>query len=337
MIRSKIIILVLLIIAVNDYVISSDKKQKRINHDITFFVAADLHFDSPPESDQYFHVVAMNSVCGSIKNKQGLSWPSKIESTETMIDCAGTTINVPRGVVLVGDITDRADPSALELFKKRYEIGNALKQIHFPVYIGLGNHDLDPIHVEEHEKEHRKRILDYLVFRHNGKSSAVPVDNVDVKSFNYSWNWGNLHLIQTNRFAGNTENGQVNSLEWLKKDLKKYASDGRPVIIFQHYGFDKSSLGSWNEEERNALKKVIQDYNIIGIFVGHNHFAENLEWEGIPIFQVNNAWKDDDGNGSFAICRITDESINVITCRWKDGNGNVELVAPFYTEKINHK
>jgi cytolysin (calcineurin-like family phosphatase) len=126
-------------------------------------------------------------------------------------------------------------------------------------------------------------------------------------------------------------------LQWLKEDLKKNASDGNPIIIFQHYGFDKSSLEWWSDEQRKALKDVISDYNVIAIFVGHNHFAENLEWEGIPVFQVNNAWKDADGNGSFAICQVTENTINVITCRWRDSEGNTEFVAPFYHGKINQK
>ncbi len=305
--------------------------------DVTFFVAADLHFDPPPETDQYYHIVAMNSICGSIQNKKAIIWPDKIDGVKTYFGSTGNVLNIPKGVVLCGDITDRADPSALKLLRERYEIGNSIKQIHFPVYVGLGNHDLDPQHVETHKEEYRNQMLAYVAARHRGKNAPVPVENFDSNSFNYSWNWGRLHLVQTHRFAGNTENGQVNSLGWLKEDLKKFASDGQPVIIFQHYGFDKFSLGWWSNEEREALKNVLKGYNVIGIFVGHNHFAENLNWEGTPVFQVNNAWKDEDGNGSFAVCHITDKFMDVVTCRWKDGEGNVDLVVPFFSKKFNQK
>lgn len=311
--------------------------QNKEKLDVTFFVAADLHFDPPPETDQYYHVASMNSICGIFDTTKALTFPEEIEGNKTNFGSGGRKINIPNGVILVGDITDRAEPSSLKLLKERYEIGTDTNQVHFPVYVGLGNHDLDPQHVEPHQKEYREQMLNYVVERHQGSSAPVPVNNFDSLSYNYSWNWGNLHLVQTHRFAGNMENGHANSLEWLKADLKKFASNGEPVIIFQHYGFDKFSIGWWSDVERNALKEVLKDYNVIGIFTGHNHFAENLMWNDIPVFQVNNAWKDDDGNGSFAVCHITDEYFDVVTCRWKDGKGNAELISPFYTKKFNQK
>jgi len=36
----------------------------------------------------------------------------------------------------------------------------------------------------------------------------VPVDNYDEASDNYSWNWGGLHLIQAQRYAGTTQEVQ---------------------------------------------------------------------------------------------------------------------------------
>ncbi|MBI1938322.1 MAG: metallophosphoesterase [Ignavibacteriales bacterium] len=305
--------------------------------DVTFFVAADLHFDPPPETDQYYHVAAMNSISGIFDTNKVLTFLEEIGGSKTGFGSCGQKINIPKGVVLVGDITDRAEPSSLKLLKERYEIGMGINQIHFQVYVGLGNHDLDPQHVEPRQEEYRKQMLNYVTARHQGNNAPVSVDNFDSTSHNYSWNWGNLHLVQTHRFAGNIENGHVNSLEWLKADLKKYASNGEPVIIFQHYGFDKFSLGWWSDAERNALKEVLKDYNVVGIFTGHNHFAENLKWGEIPVFQVNNAWKDEDGNGSFAVCHVTDEYIDIVTCRWKDGEGNAEFVFPFYTKKFNQK
>ena len=296
----------------------------------TFIVAADTHFDPPPESDQYYHVVAMNAICGSIQGKEALSWPSMINGVETKFGSAGEKINVPDGVILAGDITDRAEPSAFKIFKKRYEMNDGDKTINFPVYVGLGNHDLDPQHVEDSATVYRQYMLNYISERHEGENAPVPTLNFDHASKNYSWNFGKVHFIQTHRFAGNTENGHTNSLEWLKNDLKKYASDNTPVVIIQHYPFDRGANGWWNEMEKENLYKVIKNYNIICIFAGHNHFARNLTWKGIDIIQVNNGWSEQDGNGSFAVCRITDEFIDMLTCRWKNGEGDVEFVEPFY-------
>lgn len=302
--------------------------------EVTFFVAADTHFDPPPESDQYYHILAMNTICGTVNGKDAVVWPEFIDGVKTEFGSAGQKINIPNGVVLVGDITDRADPAALKLFKSRYEKGEGDKKINFHVYIGLGNHDLDPQHVGVNAEKYKNNMLAYVKERHQGKNAPVPVLNFDDLSKNYSWNWGNVHFIQTHRFAGNTENGQTNSLDWLAADLKKYAKDGKPVIIFQHYGFDKWSLGWWSEKEREQLYNTIKKYNIVGIFVGHNHFAENIIWKGINVFQVNNAWPDDDGNGSFAVCKITNNYMDVVTCRWKDGQGNVELIAPYFHKEF---
>jgi len=300
------------------------------NFGITFFVVADTHFDPPPESDQYYHIVAINSVCGSINNKSAAVWPEFIEGKATNFGSAGEKIEMPKGVILAGDITDRAEPKSLELLKNRYEKGDGDKVINFPVFVGLGNHDLDPQHVVDSAEVYRTYMLNYVAERHEGKNAPVPVTNFDSESKNYSWDWEGIHFVQTHRFAGNTENGLPNSINWLREDLSKYASNNKPVVIIQHYGFDGWSLKWYSDEEKEILFNTIKDYNVIAIFVGHNHVAENLIWKGIDIFQVNNAWPDSDGNGSFSVCKITNTYIDVVTCRWKNGEGDVELIAPFF-------
>lgn len=301
--------------------------------DVTFFVAADTHFDPPPDSDTYYHVCAMNRIPGSV------SWPAEIGNKTTSFYSAGEKIKNSAGVVLAGDILDKADEAALELFRTRYEQGEGSKQINYPVFLGLGNHDINP-NVEEEEKlKGRERMWNYVEERHKGNDAPVPVTNFDAASRNFSWDWDRLHLVQTHLFAGATSDDQPSSLKWLEEDLKKYASDGRPVVIIQHYGFDEWALKWWTDKERKNLFTILKKYNVVGIFVGHTHFAENLEWEGIPVFQVNNAWPEidggnNDGNGSFAVVRITDNFIDMATCRWLNGEGDVELVAPFYTERF---
>ena len=299
--------------------------------DVTFFVGADTHFDPPPDSDTYFHIRAMNRIPGKE------IWPEKIEGKPSGFVGTGSKISSPKGVILAGDLLDKADPLALGLFRQRYEIGEGDKQINYPVYLGYGNHDLNP-HVEEDEKVKRRQMMwDYLEERHRGKGAPVPVSNFDTPSKNYSWDWGKVHLVQTHLFAGATSENQVSSLSWLENDLKKHASDGRPVIVIQHYGFDKWALKWWTEKERTDLFAILKKYNVVAIFAGHNHIAENLQWEGIPVFQVNNAWPEigkgnKDGNGSFAMMRVTDHFIDMCTCRWKNDEGEVELVAPFYSK-----
>ena len=74
--------------------------------DVTVVVASDLHFDRPPETDQYYHVRAINAL--------------------------GKTIPID-AVLLCGDIFDKASPDIQALFKQRYEPGPGDKTIHYPV------------------------------------------------------------------------------------------------------------------------------------------------------------------------------------------------------------
>lgn len=304
--------------------------------DVTFFVAADTHFDPPPDSDTYFHVRAMNRIPGNI------SWQKEIDGKLTCFGGSGSEMAKPHGIILAGDILDKADPVALNLFRQRYEPGSGDKQINYPVYLGLGNHDINPSKDEKIKKEGRQRMWNYVEERHKGENPPVPVSNFDDASRNYSWNWDNLHLVQTHLFAGATSDNQPSSFDWLVNDLYKNASDGRPIVIIQHYGFDRWALKWWSDKERKDLFTLLKKYNVVAIFAGHSHYAENLEWEGIPIFQVNNAWPEidngnNDGNGSFAVVRVTDNFIDMATCIWENGEGKAKLVAPFYSQEFNKK
>lgn len=299
---------------------------------LTVAIVGDVHFDPPPESDQYYHVVAMNAVCGTVAGKDTQKWPQKIGKQKTNFSCADKKIEAFSAVALVGDITDRAVPSALELLKKRYEQGTDTKQIHFPVYVGLGNHDLDPQHVEKHHDQYKQQMLDYVAERHCGINAPVPVLNFDKASKNYSWNMKGVHFLQTHTFAGDTTDN-VNSIEWLKEDLALYANDNKPVVILQHYSFDEFGLKWWSDQQRDELYNVLKNYNVIALFTGHSHYADIQKWHDIDVFQVNNAWPDNDGNGSFFICNIDENYINIMTCRWKNGEGDVEFVEPFFVKK----
>lgn len=303
--------------------------------DVTFFVAADTHFDPPPDSDTYFHVRAMNRIPGNV------SWPKEIEGKQTHFGGSGLKMAEPQGIILAGDILDKADPSALELFRQRYEMGSDDKQINYPVYLGLGNHDINPVIDEKEKLEGRQRMWNYVEERHKGQNAPVPVGNFDTFSRNYSWDWNNLHLIQTHLFAGATSDYQPSSLNWLGNDLRKNASNGCPVVIIQHYGFDTWALKWWSDKERKDLFTLLKKYNVVAIFAGHSHYAENLEWEGIPVFQINNAWPEigngnNDGNGSFAVVRITNSFIDMATCIWENEEGKVKLEAPFYSQEFNN-
>src|SRR5439155_384225 len=116
-----------------------------------------------------------------------------------------------------------------------------------------------------------KRMFNYL----QGRQTCDGV-HIDAGSGNYSWNWGRLHLVMLNTWAGDTfVHHTAQGLQWLANDLNTFVgSSGNPIIIFQHYGFSSGSYDprdGWTGDDINFFLRVIRNYNILGIFSGHTH------------------------------------------------------------------
>ncbi|WP_321479915.1 metallophosphoesterase [uncultured Bacteroides sp.] len=289
------------------------------NRDVTVVVAADLHFDLLPETDQYYHVVTINNL------ENNFRFPENAGS-----GIAGQTLKKLNGVILAGDLFDKSRPEILNLYRQRYEQGPGARRIHYPVYPGLGNHDIDPAVSDKGADNLKGRAytLHYIDSVLETKLSKGEILNLDSSSLCYSWNIDDVHFIQGQRYAGDTTYCQSN-FDWLKRDLEKYASHGNPVVYIQHYGFDEWALKWWPEKNREELFDLLDQYNLAAFFVGHTHTASIQHYRGHAIYQVNNAWKDDDGNGSFAVMRIKGNALSISTCRWTDGEGHFEVVAPY--------
>ena len=89
----------------------------------------------------------------------------------------------------------------------------------------------------------------------------------------------------------------------------------------------------WTDDDRSAYRAILKGYHVAALIVGHTHAAFNYSWEGLRVFQVNNAKAEvgtgnNDGNGSFSIVRVTDQQLDVVTCRWLDDSGKYELIGP---------
>ncbi|MGN6550487.1 MAG: metallophosphoesterase [Pararhizobium sp.] len=245
-------------------------------------------------------------------------------------------IERPRGVVIAGDLTDDGggqvvvpgEGTQLQQFSHRYQAGRGPDQIHFPVYVGLGNHDLDQDGPKAHRDWYRREMRDYVEINYRPSvfyKPPLPATDYDPYSDNYAWDWDNLHLVQAQRFAGDTRKGAVDSLPWLRQDLEAYAADGRPVILFQHYGWDAFSVGRWDparhrfdpqglgpsrwwtDGERAELLEAIADFNVIGIFHGHQHDRELIyRVGGLDVFSAKAAYL-----GGFAVVRVTADRMDV--------------------------
>jgi hypothetical protein len=142
----------------------------------------------------------------------------------------------------------------------------------------------------------------------------------------------------THLFAGDTDYGLPSSLGWLASDLQTYASDGRPVFVFHHYGADAFGTNGqwWTAYDRFNYRTLLTGYHITALMTGHTHYAFAYTWDGLNFQQVNNAKAEintgnNDGNGSFAIVRVTDKQFDLVTCRWTNDQGGYELIGPFYS------
>jgi cytolysin (calcineurin-like family phosphatase) len=281
-------------------------------------------------------------------------WPAEINGIATGLRSAGSRIGTPFGLVVGGDMTDDgggqviqpSEGTQLLQFSQRYQQGVGPDRVHVPVYVGLGNHDLDQNGPPNHVDWYRREMRDYVEVNHRAGvffKPPVPVTSYDVDTDCYSWDWGGLHLVQTHRFAGDTGHGAVSGLPWLKQDLATYAADGRPVILFQHYGWDVFSIERWDaakgtfddegagaphwwsEADRQALLAALRGYNVIGIFHGHQHETAMIyRGDGLDLFKPKAAYM-----GGFALARVSGDSMDVALGEAVGDHGEVAFTNVF--------
>jgi cytolysin (calcineurin-like family phosphatase) len=328
--------------------------------DATFLFVADVHAcrmagGLSPNCQQEGKTDA--ALLRSVAALNGLGekeWPAEINGIATGLRSAGSRIGRPLGLVVGGDMTDDgggqvtqpSEGTQLLQFSQRYQQGVGLDRVHVPVYVGLGNHDLDQNGPPNHVDWYRREMRDYVEVNHRAGvffKPPVPATSYDVDTDCYSWDWGGLHLVQTHRFAGDTGHGAVSSLPWLKQDLATYAADGRPVVLFQHYGWDVFSIERWDaakgtfdddgtgpphwwsEADRQALLAALKSYNVIGIFHGHQHETPMIyRGEGLDLFKPKAAFM-----GGFALARVTGDSMDVVIGEATGDHGEVAFTHAF--------
>lgn len=97
-------ILSLFVVSLTFCTACSSFKSNRPERDVTVIVAGDLHFDLPPETDQYYHVVTMNRLPGNF------SFPA-----DATPGIAGETVQNVDGVIIAGDMFDKQSRDPLPL------------------------------------------------------------------------------------------------------------------------------------------------------------------------------------------------------------------------------
>ena len=257
---------------------------------LTFFLVSDTHYGASETI-----AGANRSTIDMMKKLPGAPFPKVLASGE---------VQTPLGVIHCGDILDGGEASDWDDFRADYGVDGD-GRINYPVYESFGNHDggiNGPV---------RRGIIERNKHRPG-------VTNISDNGLHYSWDWGDIHFINTNLYPGSEWDSTcewchyfkedfkypLNSLEFLKKDLEEnIGKSNKPVIIIQHYGWDNFSDLWWTDSEKEAYYQVIKDYNIIAIFQGHSHAVEKFTWKGLDIWSVGSGQKDPDP-GSCLVVQI---------------------------------
>ncbi|KAA6456399.1 hypothetical protein DYQ86_24975 [Acidobacteria bacterium AB60] len=251
--------------------------------DYTFYVTTDLHFGA----DYFLGSVHDEDHARHTRELQGFggknNWPAGAGFDQTQL------IDEPEAVIVSGDLTHDGLPSEFQTFRLLWETGLSTDSINLPVAPGYGNHDMDDTCAANNCAKRLWNYFDQILNAGNV--------NYDSESHNYSWDWGSLHVVQLNAWAGDTTLGDSlhgSGFSWFVDDLAKVGTQ-RPIVIVQHFGLDPLSMfgskttipvGWWNSTEWDdlglpkttttftnvkAFLKAIQGYNVVAMFTGHRH------------------------------------------------------------------
>jgi hypothetical protein len=253
--------------------------------DITFFAASDLHYgftNWPP-----FSADISRGTLDRMNALPGQPYPAGV---------GGGTVAVPRGVLLIGDLTEDGSAASWSAFTNDWGL-NGEQRLAYPVYEGWGNHDGFPSPVPDGVKA---RNL-----------SRTGISNISTNGYHYSWDWDYLHLVCLNLYPGNKASGDwsdpKNSLAFLADDLaSRVGTSGRPIIIYHHYGMDSFSTNWWSNVERSNYLQVLQDYNVIAILAGHNHDLDSVPWNGLATYNDGTAGK---WAGDFLVVHLAENQL----------------------------
>lgn len=265
--------------------------------DITFFAYSDCHIGAgdPPKRS--------TPVVDWINALPGTAYPEPI----------GGKVAAPLAVIMSGDLIDHGShPDKYQGEWDDYiaDFGvNGEGRCKFRVFEGMGNHDWNPnLFVYGKIRERNVRRLELGL-----------IQQVSDNGYHYSWDWEGIHFVNLNIFPGNGWFGEADpynsgahdpmfSRDFLEKDLRKNIGDsGRPVILIHH--FRPIDENWWTYSAADQYQRIIQDYNVIVIMVGHQGGGVDNRWRGI-------SWAS--SNGELEVFRITPDNILTAIARKAD-------------------
>jgi len=248
--------------------VSPETAKKR---SVTFISTSDSHykaFESKDWNEQNRETIE------EINRIAGKPWPEKL---------GGDKIDVPRGVVLLGDCIDDGDKvrdekdytaEQFKAFIAHFGLDGTDGMLKYRVYETWGNHDGPPI------GKNKKSPLNFraeLKKRNAIRKKKGWLANLSDNGLHYSWDFDDVHFVSLGIYPADKQNTKVRynpvwhdpqgALSFLKKDLAKCVGDsGRPVVLMAHCGFDTNW---WHEEDWQAAYDAAKKYNVILYLYGH--------------------------------------------------------------------
>jgi Calcineurin-like phosphoesterase len=276
------------------------------NLDVTFFVGSDLHYGVTVGTN--YSADVCRATLDGMNALPGQNYPA---------NAGGGTVAPPRGVLLIGDLTESGAAADWGAFTNDWGL-NGERRLTFPVYEAYGNHDC--------AYNPAVPVLQGIRTRNPLRPG---VSNISTNGYHYSWDWDSLHLICLNVFPEQTPGAYgINpgdSLSFLVDDLARIVrKSGRPVVIYHHYGFDSFGLGYWTDQQRSTYFQAIKNYNVIAIFAGHNHLVNYIPWQGLNTINDGTIGKTL-GPGyviSFLVAHVTRDRLTVVEHRSDGSWGN---------------
>lgn len=208
----------------------------------------------------------------------------------------GGRVATPRGVIHAGDIIDTGDkqgPLAADMqrtewaaFTQDYGLAGGDGRLRYPVREVYGNHDAP---------QGKGWVLEQLIERNRRRPGLC---QVSANGVHYSWDWGDLHFVNVGLIVGAAKDvtrqrryAALDSLEFLTADLRQQVGDsGRPVVITHHVDIARytgacdlqvdTSSKEWDPCDVQAYHRVLQPYQVAGIFYGHTHARNIFRWDG---------------------------------------------------------
>ncbi len=148
--------------------------------DFTFFGYSDTHYGAETSG--------INQMVDIINSLPGTAYPASI----------GGVVDTPRGIIMPGDlINDGAVASKYQTQWASYvaDFGvNGDGRCKFPVFEGLGNHDVNTNLFIFNKIEERNVIRKKLKL----------ISDISQNGYHYSWDWDGIHFVNVNLFPGST-------------------------------------------------------------------------------------------------------------------------------------